>query len=78
MARPTKTQPLTPVDAGPLMDDADLARRLKVPTSWVLDKAKAGQIPCTFIGRHRRYTEAHYQWIVSAGERPARNGRRAA
>lgn len=71
MARTSKPQPLAPVGTAPLMDDAGLARRLNVPESWVADKAKAGQIPCTRIGRHRRYTEAHFQQIVAAGERPA-------
>jgi len=72
-ARPPRTPPGAPLQTGPLMDDADLAMRLNVPKSWVEDQAKAGRIPCTFIGRHRRFTEAHFQQIVVAGERPARN-----
>ncbi|MEU4779226.1 helix-turn-helix domain-containing protein [Micromonospora sp. NPDC023633] len=73
MARSTKPQqqPAALVGTTPLMDDEALARRLNVKVSWVEDAAKAGRIPCTFIGRHRRYTEAHFQQIVAAGERPA-------
>lgn len=74
MARAAQpTPPNAPVGTGPLMDNKALADRLNVKVSWVEDAAKAGRIPCTFIGRHRRYTEAHYQQIVAAGERPATN-----
>lgn len=74
----SKTQPTRATDSTPLMNDAELARRLNVPVGWVEDKAKRQQIPCTFIGKHRRYSEAHYQQIVSADERPALNAGRAA
>ncbi|WDZ87226.1 hypothetical protein [Micromonospora cathayae] len=78
MARTAKPQTAPPSTGGPLMDDAGLAHRLGVPVGWVEAKAKASEIPCTFIGKHRRYTEEHFQQIVAAGERPARNNRRAA
>jgi hypothetical protein len=78
MARTAKSQTNPSVDNSPLMDDAGLAHRLGVPVGWVETKAKSEEIPCTFIGKHRRYTEAHFQEIVAAGERPARNARRAA
>lgn len=78
MARPTKIQSTPQVDTSPLMDDAALAHRLGVPVGWVEAKAKAAEIPCTFIGKHRRYTERHFQDIVAAGERPARNAPRRA
>lgn len=59
-----------------LMTDEQLAERLQVPVSWVQEKAKAGQIPCTFIGKHRRFTEKHFQQIVAAGERQPRATRK--
>ncbi|MFC6017757.1 helix-turn-helix domain-containing protein [Plantactinospora solaniradicis] len=59
-----------------LMTDEQLAKRLQVPVSWVKDKAKAGEIPHTFIGRHRRYTEKHFEQIVAAGNQPVRGARR--
>lgn len=57
------TQPLTV---------GELAALLRVCTDWVYRECRAHRLPHTRIARRIRFTEAHVQEILAAGEvRPA-------
>jgi excisionase family DNA binding protein len=47
------------------------ARLLNVGESWLRRKAAARLVPCTFIGKHLRFTAADVAAIIAAGARPA-------
>ncbi|WP_409463261.1 helix-turn-helix domain-containing protein [Amycolatopsis sp. GA6-003] len=40
------------------------ARRLTVPESWLRREAGERKIPCTFLGKHLRFSEADLHAIV--------------
>lgn len=44
---------------------------LKVPESWLKSKAAARAIPCTFIGKHLRFSDQDISQIMADGARPA-------
>ena len=46
-----------------LLDAAELAERLHVPTSWVREQARQGAIPCVRLGRYVRF-----YWLAVAAE----------
>jgi len=50
------------------------AARLQVRESWLRKKAAARAIPCTFLGRHLRFSPADLAAIVAAAAQPP-NGR---
>lgn len=63
-------------DDGPLLyTPAEAAQRLQVRESWLRKKAAARQVPCTFLGKHLRFSPADLVTIVAAAARPA-TGRR--
>jgi excisionase family DNA binding protein len=41
--------------SGRLVDAAEVAERLGVPKSWVLESARAGALPCVRLGRYVRF-----------------------
>jgi excisionase family DNA binding protein len=49
------------------------AERLTVGESWLRRKAGQRLIPCTFVGKHLRFTEADLRAIVTAGHRGPSN-----
>jgi hypothetical protein len=52
---------------------AEAAGILKVRESWLKTKAAARLIPCTFIGKHLRFSDDDIAGIMKAGDRePAR------
>jgi excisionase family DNA binding protein len=53
-----------------LYTPAEAARILKVRESWLRKKAAARLIPCTFVGRHLRFSEGDLEEIVRSGARP--------
>jgi excisionase family DNA binding protein len=53
-------QPYTPAEA---------AQLLRVPGSWLRKKAAARAIPCTFVGKHLRFSSTNLAEIVEAGAR---------
>ncbi|MEV6828176.1 helix-turn-helix domain-containing protein [Amycolatopsis sp. NPDC051102] len=72
-------------EAGRLLyTPAAAAQRLTVGESWLRRKAGQRLIPCTFVGKHLRFTEDDLRAIVAAGHRgpshqnhaPSRPGRR--
>jgi excisionase family DNA binding protein len=65
-----------PADDGPVLyTPAEAAQRLRVRESWLRKKAAARAVPCTFLGKHLRFSPADLAAIVAAAARPA-TGRR--
>src|SRR2546423_640805 len=54
-----------------LYTPAEAAQRLRVRESWLRKKAAARQVPCTFLGKHLRFSPADLAAIVAASARPA-------
>ena len=52
-----------------LYTPAEAAEILKVPESWLRKKAAARVIPCTFVGKHLRFSDHDVTAIVQAGQR---------
>jgi excisionase family DNA binding protein len=58
---------------------AEAAEILRVRESWLRTKAAARAVPCTFIGKHLRFSEADIQQIKRDGARePVTRRRRTA
>jgi len=57
---------------------AEAAELLAVKESWLRRKAGARLIPCTFLGKHLRFSDDDLQAIIRSGAQPMRasNGRR--
>ena len=55
--------------ADELYTAAEAARILKVRESWLKTKAAARLIPCTFIGKHLRFSDDDLAEIMRAGAR---------
>ena len=56
--------------AGELHTVAEAAGILKVRESWLKTKAAARLIPCTFVGKHLRFSDSDIAEIMQAGARP--------
>ena len=48
---------------------AEAAEILRVRESWLKTKAAARQIPCTFVGKHLRFSDSDITGIMQAGAR---------
>jgi hypothetical protein len=55
--------------ADQLHTPAEAAGILKVRESWLKTKAAARVIPCTFIGKHLRFSDDDIAEIMKAGAR---------
>ncbi len=55
--------------AGKLHTAAEAAEILKVRESWLKTKASARVIPCTFIGKHLRFSDDDIAEIMTRGAR---------
>ena len=64
-------KPLAATDRLPLRTPAAAAQLLAVPESWLRRKAAARVIPCTFLGRHLRFSPADLVAIAAAGAQQA-------
>lgn len=53
--------------AGQLHTAAEVAGILKVRESWLKTKAAARTIPCTFVGKHLRFSDDDIDQIMKAG-----------
>jgi excisionase family DNA binding protein len=73
--RPASTLPAT-TERALLYTPAEAAQQLRVRESWLRKKAAARDIPCTFLGKHLRFSPTDLAAIVAACARPA-VGRRA-
>ena len=73
---PTPTMPTLGADRGQVGDESRLftvdeaAERLRVRPSWLRRKATARLIPCTFLGKHLRFSPADLAAIVAAHQQP--------
>ena len=54
----------------PLHTPADAARILAVRESWLRRRAGERRIPCTFLGRHLRFSHADVIAIAADGAQP--------
>jgi excisionase family DNA binding protein len=59
-----------------LYTPADAAELLAVPESWLRRKAGRRLIPCTFVGKHLRFSTADLAAITATGAQPALQPRR--
>jgi hypothetical protein len=62
------------IEVGPKMASqlhtvAEAAGILKVRESWLKTKAAARLIPCTFVGKHLRFSDDDIAEIMQAGSR---------
>jgi len=55
--------------AGQLHTVAEAAAILKVRESWLKTKAAARLIPCTFVGKHLRFSDDDIAGIMKTGAR---------
>jgi excisionase family DNA binding protein len=55
----------------PLLYTAEQAAELlQVSPSWLRKKAAARAVPCTFLGKHLRFSAADIAAIITAGRQP--------
>jgi len=59
-------------DEGPvtLYTPGEAAEMLRVRESWLRRKAGERAIPCTFIGKHLRFSRADLRAIIDTGNHP--------
>ncbi|KAA5825419.1 helix-turn-helix domain-containing protein [Saccharopolyspora hirsuta] len=50
---------------------AEAARQLAVKESWLRRKASRRDIPCTFLGKHLRFSDADLHEIIRQSRIPA-------
>ncbi|WP_296369378.1 helix-turn-helix domain-containing protein [Pseudonocardia sp.] len=55
----------------PLYTPADAAELLAVRESWLRRRAAERRVPCTFLGKHLRFSRADVEAIATAAARPA-------
>jgi excisionase family DNA binding protein len=66
-----------------LYTPTEAAAQLRIRESWLRRRAAARQIPCTFLGKHLRFSAADLAGIVAqnaqapTGRRPRRRGPRS-
>ncbi len=73
-SRPSAPTSSPTADADRLLyTPAAAAERLTIGESWLRRKAGQRLIPCTFVGKHLRFTEEDLRAIVAAGHRGPRN-----
>ncbi len=53
-----------------LYTPAEAAQLLKVRESWLRRKSAARQVPCTFLGKHLRFSAADLAAIITAAAQP--------
>jgi excisionase family DNA binding protein len=55
-----------------LLTAAELADRLAVPKTWVLESARSGAMPCVRLGRYVRFDLADVETWLKECKRPGR------
>ncbi|WP_372444716.1 helix-turn-helix domain-containing protein [Crossiella equi] len=60
-----------------LFTPAQAAEMLQIRESWLRRQAARRQVPCTFLGKHLRFSRADIDRIVADAARPAATGTRA-
>ncbi|PTL60328.1 helix-turn-helix domain-containing protein [Paraconexibacter algicola] len=70
---PLNSQRHLPSPDDALLDAAEAAKLLHVPTSWVYAEARAGRLPHVRVGRYRRFRRGTLEeWIASQERGPRR------
>lgn len=65
-------------NAAPLLfTAADAADMLRVPESWLRRRAARRLVPCTFLGKHLRFSRADLDQIVADAARPVATNQHA-
>jgi excisionase family DNA binding protein len=75
-AQPSHT-PGAPIDGPLLYTPGEAAQLLKVRESWLRKKAAARQVPCTFLGKHLRFSPTDLAAIVAGAAQPPTGHRRS-
>jgi excisionase family DNA binding protein len=57
---------------GRLVDAAEVAERLSVPKSWVLESARSGTMPCVRLGRYVRFDLVDVEAWLETCKQPGR------
>jgi excisionase family DNA binding protein len=68
--QPTGTDPTGAPDGRLLYTPGQAAALLQVRESWLRKKASARAIPCTFLGKHLRFSPSDLAAIVAAAAQP--------
>lgn len=55
-----------------LLDAREVADRLGVPRSWVLESARSGAMPCVRLGRYVRFDLADVEAWLESCKQPGR------
>lgn len=55
-----------------LVDASEIAARLGVPKSWVLESARSGAMPCVRLGRYVRFDDADVDAWIEKCKQPGR------
>jgi len=55
-----------------LLTAAELAERLAVPKTWILESARSGAMPCVRLGRYVRFDLADVEEWLASCKRPGR------
>jgi excisionase family DNA binding protein len=58
--------------SGRLLDASEVADRLSVPKSWVLESARSGALPCVRLGRYVRFDENDVRAWLESCKQPGR------
>lgn len=53
-----------------LLDIPAAAEWLNVPEGWLRKKVTAGEVTCTRLGKHVRFSADHLAAIIADGEQP--------
>ncbi|QUG99394.1 helix-turn-helix domain-containing protein [Saccharopolyspora erythraea] len=61
----------TPPASAVLYTPAEAARLLAIKESWLRRKASMRTIPCTFLGKHLRFSDENIREIVHISHSPA-------
>jgi len=70
------TDQLAPDPAPVLFTPAQAAELLQVRESWLRRRAARRQVPCTFLGKHLRFSRANLEQIVADATLPAAGAQR--
>jgi hypothetical protein len=68
--QPTHTDPTSAPDGPLLYTPGQAAALLQVRESWLRKKAAARTVPCTFLGKHLRFSPTDLAAIVAAAAQP--------
>jgi excisionase family DNA binding protein len=59
-----------------LLTPAQAAGLLQVRESWLRRRAAQRRVPCSFVGKHLRFSRADVEAILAVGARPAQVSQR--